>query len=272
MGNTMKDLEGRVALVTGAARGMGRAFSVEFARRGALVVGIDASKETASITYPAATKADLDETVRLVEAEGSKMVGLVGDVRDQKSLDAAVAEAKKLGPLRIVVANAGVAAWNLTWELSEDEWTNMIDINLNGVWRTFKAAIPTMIEHGQGGSIIAISSVAGIKALPGQAHYTAAKHGVVGLVKTAAIELGPHNIRVNSVHPWGVNTTISQHSDIMSHMAENPHFIPSYSASLANPQIAESQDIANMVGFLASDDARCITGSQMKVDMGATIV
>lgn len=129
-----------------------------------------------------------------------------------------------------------------------------------------------MIEHGQGGSIIAISSVAGIKALPGQAHYTAAKHGVVGLVKTAAIELGPHNIRVNSVHPWGVNTTISQHSDIMEHLGGNMHFVPSYSSVLAAPPIAEPQDLADMVGFLASDASRCITGSQMKVDMGATIV
>jgi hypothetical protein len=171
-----------------------------------------------------------------------------------------------------VVANAGISTWSRFWEMTEDQWQTMIDINLTGVWRTFKAATPVLLEQGRGGSLIAISSVAGLKALPGQAHYSSAKHGVVGLVRSAAIELGPHHIRVNSVHPWGINTRLAQDPDVATILEANPTYAGSFGSILPSPLPAEPSDIANAVVWLASDAARCVTGIQLPVDMGATTV
>src|SRR5436190_10424240 len=186
-------LQGRVALVTGAARGLGRAICLTLAKGGASIVATDLD--------------GLDDTVADVKAIGAQVVARDADVRDQSSLDDVVEHGiHEFDHVDIVVANAGISGWSRFWEMSEDDWQAMLDINLSGVWRTFEAAAPAMIDRGQGGSMIAISSVAGLKALPGQAHYVAAKHGVVGLVRTAAVELGPYSIRVNSIHPWGVNT------------------------------------------------------------------
>jgi NAD(P)-dependent dehydrogenase (short-subunit alcohol dehydrogenase family) len=177
------------------------------------------------------------------------------------------------GRLDVVVANAGIAGWSRFWEMPEAQWQTMIDINLSGAWRTFKATTPTLIEQGAGGSIVAISSVAGLKALPGQAHYSAAKHGIVGLVGSAAIELGPYDIRVNSVHPWGVSTRLAaDHSDLEAMLGANPTFAASFGSVLHAPTIAEPDDIANAVLWLASDAARCVTGVQLPIDMGATKV
>ena len=157
--------------------------------------------------------------------------------------------------------------------MSEDDWQAMLDINFSGVWRTFKAAAPAMIDRGQGGSMIAISSVAGLKALPGQAHYVAAKHGVVGLVRTAAVELGPYSIRVNSIHPWGVNTRLAEdHSEFEAIVTSNPSYAASFGSVLPEPRLVEPEDIANAVSWLASDASRCVTGIQLPVDMGATSV
>ncbi len=172
------DLEGRVALVTGAARGLGQAICHGLATAGADVIATDLS--------------DLDETAAAVKDLGRRVVARPSDVRDQASLDEVVrAGVDELGGLDIIVANAGISTWSKFWEMPEDQWQTMIDVNLTGVWRTFKAGTPTLLEQGHGGSLIAISSVAGLKALPGQAHYSSAKHGVVGLVRSAAIELGP---------------------------------------------------------------------------------
>jgi NAD(P)-dependent dehydrogenase (short-subunit alcohol dehydrogenase family) len=156
--------------------------------------------------------------------------------------------------------------------MPEEQWQTMIDVNLSGVWRAFKAAAPVLIEQGRGGSMVAISSVAGIKSLPGQAHYSAAKHGVVGLVQSAAIELGPFGIRVNSVHPWGINTRLAQDPEVGEILAANPTYAGSFGSILPTPALAEPEDVANAVVWLASDAARCVTGIQLPVDMGATSV
>jgi NAD(P)-dependent dehydrogenase (short-subunit alcohol dehydrogenase family) len=160
------------------------------------------------------------------------------DVRDQGSLDAAVRDGvAELGGLDIVVANAGISNWSRFWEMPEDQWHTMLDVNLGGVWRTFKAAAPVLIDQARGGSVIAISSVAGLKALPAQAHYSAAKHGVVGLVGSAAIELGPYGVRVNSVHPWGVNTRLAQDPEVATILADNPTYAASFGSILPSPNL-----------------------------------
>ena len=252
-------LDGRVALVTGAARGLGRAICTSLAANGADVIATDLS--------------ELDDTIADVETLSQRAFGRNADVRDQASLDAAVRDGvAELGGLDIVVANAGISSWSRFWEMPEEQWQLMLDVNLGGVWRTFKATAPILIEQGRGGSMVAISSVAGLKALPGQAHYTAAKHGVVGLVGSAAIELGPFGIRVNSVHPWGINTRLAQDNEVETILAENPTYAASFGSVLPSPALAEPEDIANAVVWLASDAARCVTGIQLPVDMGATKV
>ena len=158
-------------------------------------------------------------------------------------------------------------------EISEDEWQSVVDVNLNGTWRTLKAAVPYLIDQGRGGSMIATNSVAGMKALPTQAHYTASKHGIVGLVRTAAIELGPHGIRVNSIHPWGVDTRLTDASPLAELLKEHRNYRASFSSALGDgASIAQPVDIANAVLWLASDESRFVTGIQLPVDMGATIV
>jgi SDR family mycofactocin-dependent oxidoreductase len=254
-----RDLAGKTALVTGAARGLGQGICEALARDGADVVATDLS--------------DLGETVAAVEQAGRQALGRPADVRDQAALDAVVREGvDAFGGLDIVVANAGISNWSRFWEMSEEQWQTMIDVNLSGIWRTLKSAAPVLIEQGRGGSMVAISSVAGLKSLPGQAHYSAAKHGVVGLVRSAAIELGPFNIRVNSVHPWGVNTRLAQGSHVGEMLTENPTYAGSFGSILASPQLAEPDDIANAVVWLASDASRCVTGIQLPVDQGATTV
>lgn len=264
-------LDGRVALITGAARTQGRAHAVRLAEAGADIVAFDLCAVPATLGYPSPTPTDLDATVAAVEGTGRRAIGVVGDVRDQAALDRAVRHAvDDLGGLDVVVANAGISSWGRFWEMSEERWLDMIDINLTGVWRTLRAAAPAMIDQGRGGSIIAISSVAGIKSLPGQAHYSAAKHGVVGLTKTAAIELGPYGIRVNSVHPWGVDTPMAQDAELAPMLEQHPGFLASFGAMLPDRPMAAPEDIAATVLFLASDESRFMTGSQVTVDMGAT--
>jgi SDR family mycofactocin-dependent oxidoreductase len=268
-------LEGRVAFVTGAARGQGRSHAVRLAREGAAIIAVDiAGPASAANTYPAATEADLKETTRLVEAEGARIAARVADVRDQHALDATLTEgiAKFGGRLDVVVANAGICNWSRFWEMSDDQWQSMIDVNLTGVWRTMKAAVPHMLSAGNGGSIINVSSVAGIKSLPGQAHYSAAKHGVVGLTKSAALELGEYGIRVNSIHPWGVATLMAEDPMTATMLTEHPGYLASFGSALPQLPLADPGDISDAVVWLASDLSRTVTGTQLTLDMGATKV
>lgn len=268
-------LEGKVAFVTGAARGQGRSHAVRLAREGASVIAVDIADEVSPHnTYAPATKMDLEETIRLLKKVGPPSVVQSADVRDLTALDGLVAEGVKQlgGRLDIVVANAGISNWGRVWEMSEEQWLTMVDVNLSGVWRTMRATVPHMIYAGNGGSIILISSVAGIKSLPGQAHYSAAKHGVVGLTKSAAIELGEYAIRVNSVHPWGVATPMGEDPYTATMLSEHPNYAVSFGSVLPPYAFADPNDISDAVVWLASDLARTVTGTQLTVDMGATKV
>ncbi len=269
----MGRLDSKVALITGAARGQGRAHAVRMADEGADVIVADLCAPATQTDYPAATAEDLAETVRQVEALGRRAVWAHADVRDLSALENLVGRGvAELGRLDVVVANAGVSNWGRFWDMPLERWRDMIDINLTGVFHTLRATVPAMIEAGNGGSIVCISSVAGIKSLPGQAHYAAAKHGVVGLANSAAIELGPYRIRVNTVHPWGVSTPMAlegaeAHQKVF---ADNPSYAAAMGQYWFDPPISSPEDIANAVLFLASDDARTITGTQLTVDHGAT--
>ena len=268
-------LEGKVAFVTGAARGQGRSHAVRLAEEGADIIAVDLCAQVDSVPYPMATPDDLAQTVKEVEALDRRIVATRADVRDagalKSALDAGVAE---LGRLDIVCANAGIFSFS-TEELGEQAWRDMIDINLTGVWHTAKAAVPHLVEGGRGGSMILTSSTAGLKGFPNFAHYVSAKHGVVGLMRTLALELAPHMIRVNSVHPTSVNTDMIQNDATYRLFApdiENPtreDVAPRFGEMNALPiNWVEARDISNAVLFLASDEARYITGITLPVDAG----
>ncbi len=269
----MGRVEGRVALVTGAARGQGRAEAVLLAAEGADIIAVDVCAEVLPLGYPPATPADLAETARLVEERGRRVVARRADVRDQAALTAAVDEGvAALGRLDVVVANAGICSWGRVWELTEEEWRGVIDTNLTGVWHTLKATIPILIAQGIGGSVIVTSSVAGLKGLPLQAHYTAAKHGLVGLARSAAVELGEHGIRVNTIHPWGVDTPMATEDLTARRMLDdNPRHAASF-ASILPMMLTGVDEIAELVVYLASDASRSVTGAQLVIDTGATAV
>ncbi|SEG83954.1 SDR family mycofactocin-dependent oxidoreductase [Thermomonospora echinospora] len=265
----MGRLTGKVAFITGAARGQGRAEAVRLAAEGADIIAIDLVESPSRyVGYAPATQAELDETAKLVEGQGRRVLARRADVRDLQALEAVVSEGVSLlGRLDVVVANAGIVNYGRTWELTEEQWQDVIDINLTGVWKTVKATVPTLIEQGQGGSVIIISSVAGLKGLPFLAHYASSKHGVVGLAKTLANELGEHDIRVNTIHPHGVRTGMND-GGLEEFLTGSPMLGPLYMPALPY-QMVEPEDIANMVAFLASDEGKYITGAQMRVDLGA---
>ncbi len=203
----MTRVENKVAFITGAARGQGRSHAIKLAEEGADIIAVDICTDIATVPYNGASEDDLTQTAKEVEALGRRIVCLKVDVRDLSALQAVAAEgAEHFGKIDIVIANAGIASFGSALELDENTWQTMVDINLTGAWKTVKATAPAMIERGAGGSVILTSSVAGLIAFPNLAHYTAAKHGVTGLMRALAIELAPHSIRVNSVHPACVDT------------------------------------------------------------------
>ena len=269
---------GKVAFITGAARGQGRSHAVRLAQEGADIIAVDLAAQVDSVPYPMATPEDLDQTVKEVEALDRRIVAIQADVRDygalKKALDDGVAQ---LGRLDIVSANAGIASFGTADELAEQTWRDMIDINLTGMWHTCKAAIPHLRAGGRGGSIVITSSGAGLKALPNMAHYVSAKHGVVGLMRTLALELAPDMIRVNSLHPTVVNTDMVQNAAMYELFAPDldekdrtkEALTERFQALNALPiPWAEPVDISNAVLFLASDEARYITGVPLPVDAG----
>ncbi len=270
---------GQVAFITGAARGQGRSHAIRLAAEGADIIAVDLCGQLPSVAYPLASPADLAETVRCVEALDRRIVARQADVRDLASLDRALSEGvAELGRLDIVCANAGILSSGSLAGLSEQAWREMIDVNLSGVWRTCKVAIPHLIAGGRGGSIILTSSVAGLKSYPNMAHYVAAKHGVTGLARALATELAGHRIRVNSLHPTQVDTDMIQ-NDIMYRLfrpdLENPGREDFAAASRATGLLpvdwVEPADVSSALLFLASDDARYITGTALPVDAGALI-
>jgi (+)-trans-carveol dehydrogenase len=270
-------VQGKVAFITGAARGQGRSHAIRLAQEGADIIAVDVCEDVDTVPYHGATQEDLAETVKAVEALDRRIVASKADVRDYASLKRALDDGvAQLGRLDIVSANAGIFSTAPTAELTEEEWGQMIDINLSGVWRTCKAAIPHLIANN-GGSIIITSSGAGLKGFPNFAHYVSAKHGVVGLMRTLALELAPDSIRVNSLHPTNVNTDMIQNEAMYKLFvpgSENPtkEEFAAVSQSMQALPIpwVEPVDISNALLFLASDEGRYITGVTFPVDAGIT--
>lgn len=278
----MRRVEGKVALITGAARGQGRSHAVRLAEEGANIIGLDLPPATAigGAAYPMAGGDDFAETVKLVEEKGGRIVACSADVRDQEQVSAAVAAGmEEFGRIDIVSANASIlGSGEYTWEIPDQRWEDTWNINVTGVWNTVRACAPHMIEAGRGGAIVITSSTAGLRGTARTAAYTTSKHAVVGLMKTLAIELAPHSIRVNTIHPTTVATE----------MILNPSRFKRFRPDLENPTIddvaqvlaplnlmpvpwLEPEDISNALLWLASDEARYVTGVALPVDAGAAI-
>ncbi|MFI5718994.1 mycofactocin-coupled SDR family oxidoreductase [Nocardia sp. NPDC051750] len=273
----MGSLDGKVAFITGVARGQGRSHAVRLAGAGADIIGVDICADIASNRYPMASRDELDETIALVEATGRKMIGSVADVRDflqlRDALDSGVAE---LGRLDIVCANAGIAPLSLEAipiETELEQWADVIGVNMSGAFHTARAAIPHLIAGGRGGSIIFTSSTAGLVGMGGMdgggLGYAASKHAIVGIMRCLANNLAAHSIRVNTVHPTAVNTMMAVNPQMAEWAANNPDGGP----HLMNPMpvaMLEPQDISAAIAFLASDEAKYITGVTLPVDAGFT--
>jgi (+)-trans-carveol dehydrogenase len=272
-------LEGKVAFVTGAARGQGRSHALRLAAEGADIIAVDICRPVASVPYPVATAEDLAETARQIEALDRRVIARQADVRDLPALIAAVDEGvAQLGRLDIVVANAGIASYAPAAEMTEQQWDEMVAINLSGVWRSVRAAVSHLRAGGNGGSVIITSSTAGLRGIPHAAHYAAAKHGLVGLMKVLALELGPERIRVNTIHPTTVDTAMVQNEatiglflpgrtdpsqEDFARIAQRLNVMPV-------PWV-QPGTVSDLVVFLASDGAQYITGAAIPVDAGMSI-
>jgi len=258
--------------VTGAARAQGRSHAVRLAREGADIIALDiCAPVSASLTYAPATPSDLAETVRLVEAEGRKVLAREADIRDDAALRRLVADGvEQFGRLDILVANAGVLGWGRVWELTDEQWDTVIGVNLTGTWRTLRATVPAMIEAGNGGSIVVVSSAAGLKATPGNGHYTASKYGLTALTNTLAIELGEYDIRVNSIHPYSVDTPMIEPQAMMEILASHPRYVHSFPPMpLQYKAFMAPDEVSDVVVWLAGDGSGTLTGTQIPVDKGA---
>lgn len=275
----MGRVEGKVALITGGARGQGRSHAVRLAEEGADIVLVDACEdlETTAPYYPMATAQELAETEELVAATGRRVLACVGDVRSLAAMEDVVARTmSEFGRLDIVVANAGIAVYGLTWKITEAQWRDTIDVNLTGVWHTVRASIPAIIDGGRGGSVVLTSSAAGLKGVFNTAHYTASKHGVVGIMRTLANEVAYHKIRVNTVHPTSVNTPMvkAAYHLFMPGVADPTpeQAVEAYKTINALPvPWIEPIDVSNAVLWLASDEARYVTGVALPIDAGFLI-
>jgi SDR family mycofactocin-dependent oxidoreductase len=271
--------DGKVALVTGAARGQGRSHAVKLASEGADIIAIDLAAPIASVQhYPPATMDDLAQTERMVEEHDRRILARQADVRDLSAMEAVVAEGlAEFGHIDIVVANAGITTTGRAWEIEPAAWQEMIDINLTGVWHTVRPVIPAMIEAGRGGAIVMTSSTAGTMGLPGLVHYVAAKHGVVGIMRGLANELAEHSIRVNTVNPTNVGT------DMILNQPTYDWFRPDLesptkedakqgfkSFNLLPVPWVEPEDVSNAILYLVSDDGRYMTGQTFNIDCGAS--
>lgn len=275
----MSKLEGKVAFVTGAARGQGRSHAVRLAADGADIVAVDACADAATVPYPLGTAEELAETAKLVEETGRRCVTATADIRSLEQLGAAVDLAKEaFGRIDILVSNAGIwSSSTESWTLDEETWQTMIDVNLTGQWKTVKAVVPTMIEGGAGGAITITSSSIGLKATTGNVHYTSAKHGVIGLVRTLAHELAPHDIRVNAICPTAVRTEMITNDSLYGLFRPDldapslPDVEPGLAdLNLLDVSLIEPADVSAAISWLVSDDARYVTGIALPIDAGST--
>ncbi len=267
-------LTGKVAFITGAARGQGRAHAVRMAQEGADIIAVDvAGKLPSCVPYHPATPDDLAQTVELVRATKRRIVFEVTDIRDfdalRRAVDKGVAE---LGRLDIIVANAGISAPQAWYDITPESFRDVIEVNVTGTWNTVMAGAQRIIDGGHGGSIILISSAAGLKMQPFMVHYTASKHAVTGMARAFAAELGKHSIRVNSVHPGPVNTAMGTGDMVAAITATtetNPQLANMLTPFLPN-WVAEPEDIADAVCWLAGDESRNVTAAAITVDQGST--
>lgn len=271
----MGRFDGKVVLITGAARGQGRSHAVRFAEEGADIVALDVCHDLDTVPYPLASPADLAETVKEVESRDRRILSFEADTRDYGRLETVVEEAvSEFGRIDVVVANAGICTAAPVWELTQEAWKEMIDVNLTGVFNPVRAALPTIMAQGPGGAVVLTSSAAGLNAFPNMAHYTAAKHGVTGLMRSLAVELAPHGIRANSVHPTTVDTPMVQNPAFWALLgaqdAEGAK--PGFRSLNALPiPFVEAVDISNAVLYLASEEARYVTGVALPVDAGGAM-
>jgi SDR family mycofactocin-dependent oxidoreductase len=270
-------LAGKVAFVTGAARGIGRACALRFAEEGADVMLVDIGRSVETVLYPGARTDQLEEVAAEAAGLGRRALQVTADVRSGEALRSAVEQTvEELGKLDVLVAAAGIDSWGEAWELTDQQWQTMIDVNLTGVWQSAKAAAPHMISQGAG-SMILIGSVLSHKHNPGFAHYTAAKHGVLGLTRSFALELAPYMIRVNSIDPTAVRTDMTLNQEFLGELSGKKRgTVDDAEERLrrwnAMPLLmVEPVDIANAALFLASDEARYITGISLPVDLGALL-
>ncbi len=273
----MGELDNSVAVITGAARGQGRSHAVALAEQGADIIAVDICADVDTIPYPLATESDLDTTAELVRAAGRKVVPVVADVRDLAALEAGVQSGiDALGEIDIVVANAGVVAIGDTQTRAEPLFDAVVDINLKGVWHTLVASVPSIIRKGKGGSIVLVSSSQGLVGRGGDGStamfaYAASKHGVVGLMRSAANAYAPHKIRVNSVHPSGVATPMILNDFVINRMLENPN--PAVAQMLLpDVPLVEPHDVTEAVLWLVSPRARYVTGITVPVDAGHVVM
>ena len=273
----MGKLEGKVAFITGAARGQGRSHALRLAQEGADIIAVDLCQQIDTVPYPLASAEDLAQTVIQVEALDRRIVPAQADVRDIGALRAAVAEGvSQLGGVDIVLANAGILGVSTDTEADQDKlFRDVVEVNLTGVWNTVSAAAPIMIEQGRGGAIVLTSSTQGLTGRGGDGGgaltgYSAAKHGVVGLMRSFSHWLAPHNIRVNSVHPTGVNTDMIV-NDVIGKVFEAQPQMAQALSNLMPVDMIEAIDISNAIAWLVSDEARYVTGVTLPVDAGFTV-
>jgi SDR family mycofactocin-dependent oxidoreductase len=275
----MGRLKGKVAFITGGARGQGRAIAEKFASEGADIMLVDSCTSLHHLTYPLATKDDLAEAVEAVEATGQRCLSAVADVREQEGLDAAAAETlDAFGRIDIMVANAGIVDFKPFWEITEEEWHDELEINCTGAWRTAKAVAPAMMQ-AQSGNMIFSSSMNGVEGGANFMHYIAAKHGVLGIMKGAALELAPHNIRCNAVVQGPVDTIMNNNQKGYDRVAGQPggtreNYIRGVRnwVALRNATALPPEAIADGMIWLASEEAKYVTGHQLVIDAGHLIL
>jgi short-subunit dehydrogenase len=279
--------EGKVAVISGAARGQGRSHALRLAREGADIIGLDICEDISTMTYPNASKADLDETIRLVEVAGGRMIGTVCDIRDAEATTAAVdAAAKEFGRVDIILANAGIIRLGGTpAEMEAQTWQDVLGVNLTGAYHLIRAALPHVIAGGRGGSIVLTGSTAGTRPIGGldpetnrldaaSLAYTSSKWALKGIGRQMAHELAPHSIRVNVVHPTGVLSGMTMNAAMMALQEQAMQGGANSISQMSNAmpvEILEPEEISNAIAFLVSDEARYITGVSLPVDAGFSV-
>jgi SDR family mycofactocin-dependent oxidoreductase len=266
----MGQLDGKVAVITGGGRGQGRSHAIRLAEEGADIVVCDITEQVGSVPFPTGRPGDLEETVAAVEKLDRRCVALQADVRSTADMNRLADTAvKEFGRIDILLANAGILSLSEnTWELDDETWDDMIDINLTGVFKACRAVVPHIRAGGRGGSIVITSSIAGLRGVAGCTHYAAAKHGIVGLMRTLARELAPESIRVNTLHPTGVDSPMSNNDFFPKWLDEHKELGDAMRFNLMPVDAMPMRDVSDVVAFLVSDAGKWVTGTTMQVDAG----